>query len=130
MTSLFKKKYLAAATLALGICTSVNAMEIRPLAQFDFFADVTAHKRIENVKEEKTWNSNPLFIVGTELLFSAEFAPLRYGIGLGYKSSQKKGSKTLTPAFLPIWGNFSFGFYGKDWLAVPYAVVEQEPWVH
>jgi hypothetical protein len=98
-------------------------MEIRPLAQFDFFADVTVNKRIESVKEEKTWDSNPVFIVGTELLFTAEFAPIRYGIGLGFKSRQKKGSHTITPAFLPIWGNVSFGFYGKDWFAVPYAAV-------
>ena len=123
MTSLFKKKYLAAVMLALGICTSANAMELRPLAQFDFFADVTINKRIESVKEEKTWETDPVFIVGTELLFTAEFAPIRYGVGLGFKSSQKDGSNTITPAFLPIWGNVSFGFYGKDWFAVPYAVV-------
>ena len=56
-------------------------------------------------------------------LFTAEFAPIRYGIGLGFKSSQKDGDNTITPAFLPIWGNVSFGFYGKDWFAVPYAAV-------
>lgn len=109
--------------LALGICTSANAMELRPLAQFDFFADATINKRIESVKEEKTWETAPVFIVGTELLFTAEFAPIRYGIGLGFKSSQKDGDNTITPAFLPIWGSISFGFYGKDWFAVPYAAV-------
>ena len=109
--------------LALGICTSANAMELRPLAQFDFFADATINKRIESVKEEKTWETDPVFIVGTELLFTAEFAPIRYGIGLGFKSSQKDGDNTITPAFLPIWGSISFGFYGKAWFAVPYAAV-------
>ena len=121
MTSLFKKNYLAAVLLALGICTPANAMEIRPLFQFDFPADVTINKRIESVKEEKTWETDPVFIIGSELLFSAEFAPIRYGLGIGFKSSQKDGSKTITPAFLPIWGNISFGLYKKDWFAVPYA---------
>ena len=123
MTFLFSKKNLAAALLAFGICASASAMELRPLAQFDFPADVTIKKRIESVKEEKEWETDPVFIIGTELLFTAEFAPIRYGLGLGYKSSQKDGRKTVTPAFLPIWGNFSFGLYGKDWFAVPYAVV-------
>lgn len=126
MTLLSPKNCLKAILFAIsatGICTSVNAMELRPLAQFEFPADVTINKRIESVKEEKEWETDPVFIIGTELLFSAEFAPIRYGVGLAFKSSQKDGSNTITPAFLPIWGNISFGLYKKDWFAVPYATV-------
>lgn len=123
IASIFKKNFLTALFFCLGICVTSNAMQIRPLAQFDFPADVTTNKRVESVKEEKEWNSSPVFIGGAEMLFTAEFAPIRYGLGIGFKSPQKKGNSTITPAFLPIWGNFSFGFYNKDWKAIPYAVV-------
>ena len=99
------------------------SMELRPLAQFDFPAKVTIKKEVGDVKEEKNWDTDPVYIGGAELLFGAEFAPIRYGFGLGFKSAQKDGSTIVVPASLPIWGNISFGAYGKDWVAVPYAVL-------
>ena len=85
------------------------SMELRPLAQFDFPAKVTIKKEVGDVKEEKNWDTDPVYIGGAELLFGAEFAPIRYGFGLGFKSAQKDGSTIVVPASLPIWGNISFG---------------------
>jgi len=116
------KNVLKIALLSLGIQYAYS-MELRPLAQFDFPTKVTIKKEVGDVKEEKKWDTDPVYIGGAELLFGAEFAPIRYGFGLGYKSAQKDGGTIVVPAALPIWGNISFGAYGKDWVAVPYAVV-------
>lgn len=124
MSSLSKIKSIKELLLILGICGSASAMELRPLAQFDFSTDVTIDKHVYSVTEENEQNSDPVFIIGTELLFSAEFTPIRYGFGLGFKSPQKNSDNSLTPAFLPIWGTFSYGAYHKDeWFAIPYAVI-------
>ncbi len=120
---LLKMNFIKALLLPIALCVTANAIELRPLAQFDFPADVTINKKVEDVKEEKEWETDHILVGGLEFLFSAEFAPIRYGFGLGYRSSQKDGNSTITPAFLPIWGNFSFGFYNKEWFAVPYLVV-------
>ena len=110
------------ALLLLGF-QYANSMELRPLAQFDFPVEVSAHKKVNDVKSELVWNTEPVYIGGAELLFGAEFSPIRYGFGLGYKSAQKDRSSLIVPAALPIWGNISFGPYGKDWYVIPYAVV-------
>ena len=119
---LSRKNVLKMALLLLGF-QYANSMELRPLAQFDFPVEVTAHKKVNDVKSELVWNTEPVYIGGAELLFGAEFSPIRYGFGLGYKSAQKDGSSLIVPAALPIWGNISFGPYGKDWYVIPYAVV-------
>ena len=78
------KNVLKIALLSLGIQYAYS-MELRPLAQFDFPTKVTIKKEVGDVKEEKKWDTDPVFIGGAELLFGAEFAPIRYGFGLGYK---------------------------------------------
>lgn len=132
MTFLFKKTYIKALLLSLCIFASANAVEFRPLVQFDFSTSicpkVNVRKQIKDVKEEQEYDSDFLIIGGAELLFSAEFAPIHYGFGLGFKSEQKQDRSTITPAFLPIWGSFSFGFYHKEnWSLIPYTVVRAGP---
>lgn len=116
------KNVLKIALLSLSIQYAYS-MELRPLAQFDFPVTVTAQKKVNDVKQEMKWDTEPVYIGGAELLFGAEFSPIHYGFGLGYKSAQKDGSSLIVPATLPIWGNISFGPYGKDWYVIPYAVV-------
>jgi hypothetical protein len=119
----FITKFVKITLLSIFLCTTVNAVELRPLAQFDFSSIVTIKKRVKDVKEEKEWDSDPVYIAGLEFIYSAEFSPIHYGFGLGFKSPQKESSHGITPAFIPIWGNFSFGTYHKDWFARPYVVV-------
>ena len=120
---LSKKNILKIALLSLGIQYAYS-MELRPLVQFDFFPNkTTAHEKVNSVKNEKEWDTEFIYIGGAELLFGAKSSPIHYGFGLGYKSAQKDGSALIVPATLPIWGNISFGPYGKDWFAIPYAVV-------
>lgn len=108
----------------LFVCLqSAGAFEVRPFFQFDFPSKVNIKKDVNDVKQEKKWSTDPVYIGGAEMLFSAEFAPIRYGFGLGYKSAQKKGSQSATPAVIPVWGNLSFGAYNKPWYVIPYAVV-------
>ena len=77
-----------------------NSMELRPLAQFDLPSKVTIKKEVGDVKEERKWDTDPVYIGGAELLFSAEFAPIRYGFGLGFKTAQKDGGTGMPPPFV------------------------------
>ena len=122
MNFLFTKKIIKAALLSLCFISTANALEFRPLVQFEFPTDVTVKKNVEDVKEEKEWNSDYVIIGGAEMLFLAEFSAIRYGFGIGYKSAQKNGDQTITPAFLPIWGKISFGAYHKEWPVTPFLV--------
>jgi hypothetical protein len=47
---------------------------------------------------------------------------VRYGIGLAYKSAQKKGDVTAAPAAIPVWLSASFGLFNKQAMFQPYAV--------
>ncbi|MBR6454987.1 MAG: hypothetical protein IKS97_10540 [Fibrobacter sp.] len=120
MKLLLTKKYLKTVLLSLCIFSTANALEFRPLVQFEFPTDVTIKKNVEDVKEEREWHSDYVIVGGAEMLFLAEFAPIRYAFGLGFKSAQKDNGHTITPAFLPIWGRISFGAYHKEWPVIPY----------
>jgi hypothetical protein len=116
----FIKKYIQTVLFTLCIVSTSNALEFRPLVQYEFPTDVTVKKDVEDVKEEREWNSDFVIVGGFEMLFLAEFAPIRYAFGLGFKSAQKEDSHEITPAFLPVWGRISFGAYHKEWSVIPY----------
>lgn len=116
----FIKKYIQTVLFTLCIVSTANALEFRPLVQYEFPTDVTVKKDVEDVKEEREWNSDFVIVGGFEMLFLAEFAPIRYAFGLGFKSAQKEDSHEITPAFLPVWGRISFGAYHKEWSVIPY----------
>ena len=116
----FIKKYIQTVLFTLCIVSTSNALEFRPLVQYEFSTDVTVKKDVEDVKEEREWNSDFVIVGGFEMLFLAEFAPIRYAFGLGFKSAQKEDNHEITPAFLPVWGRISFGAYHKEWPVTPY----------
>lgn len=62
------------------------------------------------------------FSAGVEMNFAAEFSPIRYGFGVGYKSPLKEGNTKIVPASIPIWGTFAFGRINTDDIFSPYAV--------
>ena len=72
MNFLFTKKIIKAALLSLCFISTANALEFRPLVQFEFPTDVTVKKNVEDVKEEKEWNSDYVIIGGAEMLFLAK----------------------------------------------------------
>lgn len=107
----------------LFICTEMaSAVEVRPLFQFDFPSNVTIEKNVKDVKQDKDWSTDPVYIGGAELIFAAEFSPIHYGFGLGYKSAQRKGSMKATPGAVPVWAHLAFGAFNKDRIFSPYAV--------
>lgn len=116
----FIKKYVQTVLYTLCIISTAYALEFRPLVQYEFPTDVTVKKDVEDVKEEREWHSDFVIVGGFEMLFLAEFAPIRYAFGLGFKSAQKEDSHEITPAFLPVWGRISFGAYHKEWPVTPY----------
>lgn len=101
---------------------AVSAMEIRPAAGFLTPAKVSIENHNHGVLSEKTPKSEFTFQGDLEFLFSAQYAPIRYGIGLGYKSRQNKGDVEYTPAALPLWFNLTFGSIFDDSFIAPYAV--------
>ena len=62
------------------------------------------------------------FSAGLEMNFAAEFSPIRYGFGVGYKSPLKEGNTKIVPASIPVWGTFAFGRINTDAIFSPYAV--------
>ena len=97
-------------------------MELRPLVQFDFPAKINIEKKINDVKEEKKWDTDFVIFGGAEMLFAAEFSPIHYGFGLGYKTPQKHDGLQASPAAIPFWANLSFGAFNKERLFSPYVV--------
>ena len=96
---LFIKKYIQTVLFTLCIVSTANALEFRPLVQYEFSTDVTVKKDVEDVKEEREWNSDFVIVGGFEMLFLAEFAPFRYAFGLGFKSAQKDNGHTHSCQF-------------------------------
>ena len=108
--------------LLIGLFNTVNAIELRTLVQFDFPSKISIDKKVHDVKEERNWDTDPVFIGGVEFVYAAEFSPIHYGFGLGFKSSQKHGDTQGTPATMPLWANLSFGAYNNDRPFWPYAI--------
>ena len=121
MKNKFYNKILSLALVF--ICSQLaSAFEIRPILQLDLPSKVNIEKDVNGVKQEKKWSTDLVFEGGAEMIFSAEFSPIHYGFGLGYKSAQQKGSQQATPGALPVWGNIAFGMFNKDKIFSPYAV--------
>lgn len=62
------------------------------------------------------------FSAGLEMNFAAEFSPIRYGFGVGYKSPLEEDDTKIVPASIPVWGTFAFGRINTDAIFSPYAV--------
>lgn len=105
---------------ALICASSLHAFEIRPFAEFMFPSTITIKKEVKDVDMEKEWDTDFVLKGGAEFLFKAEFAPLRYGLGLAYKTEQKQDDQVATPASVPFWLSLSVGSFNSDNLFSPY----------
>lgn len=108
------------AVVSLFVVSAVFSMELRPSVQWYAPADVTVAKEKKNVKSERDFSTDFVLQGGVELLFAGEYNPMRFGFGLGVRSSLKDGSREATPWTLPIWATFSFGRIDKDSFFSPY----------
>lgn len=104
------------------LISNVFAMELRPF--FNGYApsnaSIVTHQK--SVKSERDWDSEKQFSAGLEMSFAAEFSPIRYGFGAGYKSPLKENHTKIVPASIPVWGTFTFGRINTDDFFSPYAV--------
>lgn len=114
------RKFILACIFCL--ISNVFAMELRPF--FNGYApsnaSIVTHQK--SVKSERDWDSEMQFSAGLEMNFAAEFSPIRYGFGVGYKSPLKEGNTKIVPASIPVWGTFAFGRINTDAIFSPYAV--------
>lgn len=116
---LLRKFILVCISCLIG---NIFAMELRPF--FNGYApsnaSIVTHQK--SVKSERDWDSEMQFSAGLEMNFAAEFSPIRYGFGVGYKSPLKEDHTTIVPASIPVWGTFAFGRINTDAFFSPYAV--------
>ena len=104
------------------LISNIFAMELRPF--FNGYApsnaSIVTHQK--SVKSERDWDSEMQFSAGLEMNFAAEFSPIRYGFGVGYKNPLKEDNTEIVPASIPVWGTFAFGRINTDAFFSPYAV--------
>ncbi len=109
-------------TCIFCLISNVFAMELRPF--FNGYApsnaSIVTHQK--SVKSERDWDSEMQFSAGLEMNFAAEFSPIRYGFGVGYKSPLEEDDTKIVPASIPVWGTFAFGRINTDAIFSPYAV--------
>ena len=114
------RKFILACIFCL--ISNVFAMELRPF--FNGYApsnaSIVTHQK--SVKSERDWDSEMQFSAGLEMNFAAEFSPIRYGFGVGYKSPLEEDDTKIVPASIPVWGTFAFGRINTDAIFSPYAV--------
>lgn len=96
------------------------SLELRPFVQWLNPGEVTISKEQKGVKADKDRSTDYILEGGTELLFTGEYNPMRYGVGMGYRTSLKDGSHEAAPSTIPIWGSFTFGRIDLDDFASPY----------
>lgn len=106
----------------VGIVGNVSALEIRPFIGGYGPSESSIVARNKGVKSIRDWDSEHQFIAGAEMNFSAEFLPIRYGFGLGYKSTLKEENTEIIPASIPVWGSFALGRINTDNFFSPYFI--------
>ena len=111
---MYKKSNAIFLLLIFCLCGFSYSIDLKPFAQIYSPVDVTISKDSNNVKSEVEWETDLVIEAGFEVLFSAEFSPMRYGLGLGFRSPQQENGSEATPASIPVWAAFSFGRINKD----------------
>ncbi|MBO7412337.1 MAG: hypothetical protein J6U20_01560 [Fibrobacter sp.] len=116
---MFWKKYLFVLT---GLCLFgfSHSFDLKPFTQFYFPADVTVSKDSMDVSSEQDWEADFVIEAGVEALFSAEFSPMRYGFGMGFRSAQQSDGTDATPPSIPLWVVLSFGRIQRESIFSPY----------
>lgn len=115
-----KRSFSTIAFLVAGMLSTANALEVRPLAQIQIPGKDKIAWENHGKKDDMKVDADLVFEIGTELLANTDY--VRYGIGLAYKSAQKKGDVTAAPATIPVWLSASFGLFNKQAMFQPYAV--------
>lgn len=117
--NLFTKKFTF---LLSGLCFFglSHSLDVKPFGQFFLPADVTIAKDSKSVSSETEWETTFVVEAGLEALFSSEFLPMRSGVGLGFRTSQRDDDARATPASMPVWGVLSFGRIDRDVFFSPY----------
>ena len=115
-----KRSFSTIAFLVAGMLSTANALEVRPLAQIQIPGKDKIAWENHGKKDDMKVDADLVFEIGTELLANTDY--VRYGIGLAYKSAQKKGDVTAAPATIPVWLSASFGLVNKQAMFQPYAV--------
>ena len=115
-----KRSFSTIAFLVAGMLSTANALEVRPLAQIQIPGKDKIAWENHGKKDDMKVDADLVFEIGTELLANTDY--VRYGIGLAYKSAQKKGDVTAAPAAIPVWLSASFGLFNKQAMFQPYAV--------
>ena len=104
-------------------CT-VHSLELRPLVQASYApVKITVNKNLDGVLSERRTETNLVFEGGTELIFSAEFATMRYGFGVAYRTPQRDDDEEFVPASIPFWGVVTFGNIRVDRFFSPYLAI-------
>ena len=115
-----KRSFSTIAFLVAGMLSTANALEVRPLAQIQIPGKDKIAWENHGKKDDMKVDADLVFEIGTELLANTDY--VRYGIGLAYKSAQKKSDATAAPATIPVWLSASFGLFNKQAMFQPYAV--------
>lgn len=100
-----------------------HSFDLKPFAQFYFPTDITVSKDSMDVSAEQEWESNFVIEAGIEALSSAEFNPMRYGLGIGFRSAQQSDGVEAAPPSIPIWMVLSFGRIMRESIISPYLSV-------
>ncbi|WP_407444998.1 hypothetical protein [Fibrobacter sp.] len=109
-------------TYILFTVSSAFSAEIRLFFNGYGPSESTITTRDNDVKSERKWDSEHQYAAGTEVNFNAEFSPIRYGFGVGYRTPLKEDDTEIIPAAIPVWGNFYFGRIDADNIVSPYII--------
>jgi len=110
--------------ILISLQCTVHSLELRPLVQASYApVKITVNKNLDGVLSERRAKTDFIFEGGMELISSAEFATMRYGIGVAYKTPQKNGDEEFVPASIPFWGVVTFGNIRVDRFFSPYLAI-------
>lgn len=119
---MFRKKLLFV-LVSLCLFGFAHSFDLKPFAQFYFPADITVSRDSMDVSSEQDWESDFIIEAGVEALFSAEFSPMRYGMGMGFRLAQQSDGTEATPPSIPLWAVLSFGRIKRESFVSPYLSV-------
>ena len=100
-----------------------HSFDLKPFGQFYFPTDATISRDSMDIAAEQEWETNFVIEAGIEALFSAEFSPMRYGAGIGFRSAQQSDGSEAAPASIPLWAVLSFGRIVRESNVSPYLSV-------
>lgn len=118
------RKFFLFVFALISLQCTVHSLELRPFVQASYApVKLTVNKNLDGVLSERRTDTDLIFEGGSELYFSAEYATMRYGFGVAYKTPQKRGSEEFVPASIPFWGTITFGNVREEHIFSPYLAI-------